>query len=93
MNIGEIYRHAYSPQYTCKIIGITHRGAKVKQTEKRQGRKDLVITAFYDAIEFCPQRGFWTPVTPEIDLGIPPVKIVFTPAHRPETNKYQLTLI
>lgn len=84
MNIGETYRHRYSPQFTCTVTGITHKGAKVAQTEKRPGRKDKTITAYYDTPDFNhPDKRLWEVTTPALSLDIE-IKKVFTPAHRPE---------
>jgi len=86
MNIGEQYQHKYSPQYTCVITAITHKGAKVAQTEHHIRCKDKTITAYYDSRDFIQDaRGFWVIQTPAMDLDIQ-IPVMTTPAHKPQTK-------
>lgn len=62
MTEGKSYIHKHYPtQYSCTIVSITNKGAKVK-LKTTNGKKVKEKIEYYYSIDFHPEKGLWTPI-------------------------------
>ena len=67
MEIGQKFNHRFNPAFSCEIVALTNRGAKVKQHQLIYasksgtiGRTIKTITAYCDSLDFSKEKGIWT---------------------------------
>jgi hypothetical protein len=59
MKTGANYIHkGYPSEYSCTILELTNRGAKV-MFRTIQGKKTKEKIQYFDAIDFHPEKGLW----------------------------------